>query len=196
MAQLSAEEQHAFDTHTEVPEKVAFVSNSLQQLIADGQLEKHEQQACVAQFDEKIAAVDEQLTAATTDKKKAHLTSIKTTLAETRSTCANSAPLEPRPLFRDTELRKIYAKLVPLHQLEKLSVKTLDQAKQVGMIAELEEQAQKFAAQSHGWFETAEELEVRREKVQRGTLTAATRKKAQTQAAKKSDDAWNVVRKR
>jgi len=165
MKQLTAEEQDKFDNYDSIAEKITFVNKELQKLVENGQLEQFEIEDLLKFLQERVAMMEEQLeTSGISEKKKTMLETEMDKLCAQRQASANKDPIDPRPLFREQELRQLYSKLGPLKDLEKLPKHTREQVDKLANMGDLEERVDILVEQSRGWFENARRFEERRKR--------------------------------
>mmetsp|Transcript_32933 Transcript_32933/g.39465 ORF Transcript_32933/g.39465 Transcript_32933/m.39465 type:complete len:444 (+) Transcript_32933:55-1386(+) len=166
---LNDSEQEFYDDVSldSLSQKEAMVKTEMQQHVEEGKITRLEKTKLLTQVQEKIDALEKNISEATEEKKPKKvqkLTLQKDKVVEREKMLSNITPTAPHALKHELEIRKLRKEMQPLLKLEKETKGRLLSLKETTTLArkdEIEEEIEILEYKSLGWFEEEEEFRIR-----------------------------------
>lgn len=198
--QMLAPEEEAWAAITSadaLAAKVAHVQAQMRGLVERGELSVAERAQLMRSTTPKLEALELQLAAAQSEgkaKRAERLSQQRDALLAARASAeASRPPNRALPVAAAAEAAKLWAQVLALRAVEAAAKQsnqllTLEQARQVGQLAELRARLDGLAESCRGWFESDEELKARLA-LAKANGAAAHKKVADRQAGKAAQSA-------
>lgn len=165
---LDSDLQKLYDTldANGLKEKMKVMATEMQASIDNAELTSDERTQVLEQLDDKLSALQEQLSKAEAEgkaKTQAKLEEAKAKLLATKVAVSDAKPAPMVPIKYATDLQRLHKRLTGLTRLEKENSGkfTLDQLKALGERPEMEEAKAEMMRRSRMWFESDKEFDAR-----------------------------------
>jgi len=166
---LNDSEQSFYDDVSldSLSQKEAMVKTQMQEHVEEGKITRLEKTKLLAQVQEKIDALEKNISEATEEKKPKKVQKLslqKEKVVEREKTLSNITPTAPHGLKHELEIRKLRKEMQPLLKLEKEKKGQLLSLKETTTLArkdEIEEEIVILEDKSRGWFEEEEDFRIR-----------------------------------